>query len=101
MNNVSIIGRLGNDPEMKYFESGKAKTKINVAVKGIKKDEVIWVEVQAWDKLAELIGEYFKKGSQIGINGRLAIDEWEQEGQKKSKTYIIAENIDFLGKKEN
>lgn len=101
MNNVSLIGRLGQDPNMQYFESGKVKTSINIAVKGIKKDEITWVSVQAWEKTAELIGQYFKKGSLIGISGRLAVDKWEQDGQQRTKTFVIAESIDFLDKKED
>ena len=101
MNNVALTGRLGQDPEITYFESGKAKSSFSIAVKGLKKDEAIWIKCEAWEKKAELIGEYFKKGSQIGINGRLAVDQWEEEGKKQTRTYVVVETIDFLDKKEN
>jgi single-strand DNA-binding protein len=101
MNIVCLIGRIGQDPELKYFESGKVNVKFTLAVKGKKKDDTVWLNIEAWDKTAELIGEYFKKGSQIGIQGRLQVDTWEKDGEKKSKTVIIAEQIDFLDKKES
>ena len=100
MNHVSLIGRLGSDPNLQYFESGAVKAEVNIAVKGYKKDEINWISVVFWKQLAELVGEYFRKGSQIGIIGRIVTDQWEQDGVKRSKTYVIADSVDFLDKKE-
>ncbi|KKQ08166.1 MAG: Single-stranded DNA-binding protein [Candidatus Pacebacteria bacterium GW2011_GWF1_36_5] len=99
MNTTCLTGRLGNNPELKYFDSGKVKASFSIAVKGKKKDEAHWINIEAWDKTAELIGEHFKKGSQIGIQGRLQVDNWEKDGEKRSKVYVVAEQIDFLDPK--
>lgn len=100
MNSVNLIGRAGKDPEMRYFESGKAKTTFSIAVKK-DKDTANWFDIECWDKTAEFAGEYIKKGSQIGITGRLDVQSWEKEGTKRSKVIIIADKIDLLDKKES
>lgn len=100
MNSVSIIGTLGQDPELRYTQSGKAKCSFSIAVRS-GKDKTDWFNVEAWENTAEVIGEYFKKGSRIGLEGSLATDSWESEGQKKTKVFIRANKAHFIDKKEN
>lgn len=107
MNNVQITGRLTKDPELKYTQSGKAICNISVAVRRDFKSEngeyeSDFFNCQAWDKKAELIGEHFRKGSMIGITGRLQNSTFEDENkQKRTITRIIIEKMDFLSAKKN
>ena len=98
MNNVNIIGRLGRDPEMAYFESGKAKTSFTIAVDSPSKEKkTFWFDVQCWDKTAEVVGEHCRKGRQVGITGRLEQQTWEDKnGEKHSRVIILADRVDFL-----
>ena len=77
LNVIHLIGRVGRDPEVKYFESGKVKCTLTIAVNRIKKDEPPdWFDLELWDKTAEIAANYVKKGSQIGIKGSLKIETW-------------------------
>lgn len=102
MNNVSIIGNLTRDPELRYTPSGKAVTDINVAVNsgyGDKK-ETVFLDVTVWDKTAENVCEYLAKGRQVAVTGRLVQDNWEdrETGQKRSKIKLVASTVEFIGK---
>ncbi len=107
MNSIVLIGRVGKDPEMTYFESGKVKTRFSIAVnrwsKSEKKEIADWFNIELWDKQAELSGEYVKKGSLIAIDGRFDINKWtDKQGQKKETVIIIANKFKLLGgKKDN
>lgn len=95
MNEVTICGRLGADPEIKYFESGKQKTTFSVATDGYdakKKEKVTyWHNIECWDKTADFTAEYFKKGSSVVVQGELRPTEF------KEKTYwnVIARSATF------
>jgi single-strand DNA-binding protein len=102
MNTVILIGRIGQDPEMKYFESGKVKTVLSIAVnRWIKKEEKTdWFRIELWDKNAEFAGEYVKKGRQVAIEGTLDINKWtDSEGNKREYFFIRATDIRLLGGK--
>ena len=107
LNKTFLIGNLTRDPELRYIPSGTAVANFGLAVNrkytnsdGEKMDDVCFVDVVAWDKLAEVCDEYLFKGSPVFIEGRLQMDSWEQEdGQKRSKLKVIAQNIQFLGGK--
>lgn len=101
MNTVSLIGRLTADPEMRYLESGKAITSFSIAITRTR-DESDFFDVQAWDKTAEVIVQYCKKGSQIGIEGRLKQERWKDRdsGNSRSKVVIVASRIELLGARE-
>jgi single-strand DNA-binding protein len=106
MNNVQLIGILGQDPEMKYFESGSVKASFSIALDEYVKDKekkTIWINIEAWAKTAETIVQYFKKGSKIGVSGRLSVEKWKdiETGLEKSKTFIVAKEITFCDKKQN
>ncbi|ABW31453.1 single-stranded DNA-binding protein [Acaryochloris marina] len=70
MNTVNLIGRLTADPQMRYFEFGKVIAKFHLAINRTK-DETDFFEIEAWEKTAEVIGQYCQKGSQIGVSGSL------------------------------
>ena len=105
VNKVILVGRLGNDPEVRYTNSGKAVAKLSIATsenwadkEGQRQERTEWHRIVVWGKLGELCGEYLKKGRQVFIEGRLQTRSWEdKEGQKKYTTEIVAQNIQFLG----
>lgn len=102
MNKISLIGRLGRDPEVKQTTNGKAVATFTLAVDRRFKNasgqkEADWVNIVAWDKSAELIGQYVKKGDQIGVVGRLQIRNYDgTDGQKRYVTEVICEEFDFI-----
>ena len=102
MNNCSFIGRLGRDPEMRYTTNGKAVVSFSLAVnRDGKKDESDWINFVAWEKTAELIGQYCHKGDLIGVNGSLQHRSWEKDGQKHNVHEVKVGRIDFCGGKKN
>jgi single-strand DNA-binding protein len=104
MNQINLVGRLGKDPEIRYFESGKVITKISLAVNRNKKDEQPdWFELQLWNKTAEIAANYTKKGSLIGIEGELKIEEWEDKntGVQRSKPVIVVNRLELLSSSNN
>ena len=108
INKAIIIGNLGRDPELKYLSDGTAVASFSVATSetwkdkttGEKKENTEWHRVQCWRKLAEICGEYLKKGSQVYIEGRLQTRSWEDKsGEKKYTTEIVASTMQMLGSK--
>ena len=106
VNKVILVGNLGNDPDMKYTASGAAVAKISVATKDSWKDKQTgenqerteWHRVVAFGRLAEIMGEYLRKGSQVYIEGRLQTNKWQdQNGQDRYTTEIVANDMQMLG----
>jgi single-strand DNA-binding protein len=105
VNKVIIVGRLGNDPELKYTQGGQAVARLSIATSenwtdkgGQKQERTEWHRVVVWGKLAELCGKYLSKGRQAYVEGRLQTRSWEdQQGQKKYSTEIVANTVQFLG----
>ncbi len=105
VNKVLIIGRLGKDPDMRYAPSGTAIASVNLATNHSTKDadgnwnqQTEWHTVKVFGKQAEFVGEYLKKGKLAYVEGRLQTSSWEdQNGQKKYRTEIIANDIQMLG----
>jgi single-strand DNA-binding protein len=98
MNSVNIIGRLGQDPELKYTESGTAVTNLSVAVDGRGENETHWITVVVWDQQAENVVQYLGAGERVGISGRLQQRSWTtQDGENRSKLEVVAYHVDFLG----
>jgi single-strand DNA-binding protein len=104
-NKVILAGNLTRDPELRYTPKGTAIARLGIACNrkwksetGEMKEEVTFVDVDAFGKQAETIGQYLKKGRPILIEGRLRYDTWEdkQSGQKKSKLGVVLENFQFL-----
>jgi single-strand DNA-binding protein len=105
-NKVILLGNLTRDPEVRYTPKGSAVCDLGVAVNrqytldsGEKREEVTYVDVVLWARLAEIAGEYLKKGRPIFIEGRLQMDTWDdkQTGQKRSKLRVIGETMQLLG----
>ena len=110
VNKVIILGRLGNDPEMRYMPSGEAVANLSIATSeswtdkntGEKREKTEWHRVVAFRKLAEIIGQYCKKGDQIYIEGKLQTRKWsDKNGQDHYTTEIIADQMQMLGGKDN
>src|ERR1041385_4282360 len=105
-NKVILLGNLTRDPEVRYTPKGSAVCDLGLAVNrvytldsGEKREEVTYVDVVLWARLAEIAGEYLKKGRPVFIEGRLQLDTWDdkQSGQKRSKLRVIGENMQMLG----
>jgi single-strand DNA-binding protein len=104
LNKVLLIGNLTRDPELRYVPSGTAVATFTIAVNrvytsqaGEKKEEVAFIKIVVWGRRAEVCGEYLSKGSPVFIEGRLQSRSWEgQDGQKRSTTEVIADNVQFL-----
>jgi single-strand DNA-binding protein len=105
-NKVILLGNLTRDPEVRYTPKGSAVCDLGLAVNrnystesGEKREEVTFVDVVLWARLAEIAGEYLKKGRPVLIEGRLQLDTWDdkQSGQKRSKLRVIGETMQLLG----
>jgi single-strand DNA-binding protein len=107
INKVIIVGNLGRDPETRYLPSGEAVTNISVATtstwkdkaSGEKKEETEWHRISAFGRLAEIMGEYLKKGSQVYIEGQLRTRKWQDKetGKDRYSTEIRADVMQMLG----
>jgi single-strand DNA-binding protein len=104
-----LIGNLTRDPEIKYTPKGTAIADIGLAVNrnyttesGEKREEVTFIDVTLWGRVAEIVGEYCKKGRPLFVEGRLQLDTWDdkQTGQKRSKLKVVGDNIQLLGSRE-
>jgi single-strand DNA-binding protein len=110
LNRVQLAGRLTRDPEIKYTTQGTAIADISLAVNrvwkddsGEKKQEVTFVEITFWSRLAEITQQYLKKGSPAYIEGRLQLDTWQdkQTNQKRSRMRVVAESLQMLGGRDD
>ena len=105
LNRVQLIGRLGKDPESRYTPTGKQVTTFSLAVsnrwksKEETKEYTEWINVEAWGRLGEVCNEYLKKGSLVYVEGRLKTDRYEDKGETKYFTKVVALAIQFLDKK--
>ena len=102
-NRVILVGNLTRDPEMRYIPSGIAVTDIGLAVNNRTKnsagdwiDETTFVDITLWARQAEIACEYLSKGSPVLVEGRLKLDTWETDGQKRSKLRVVGERIQLL-----
>ncbi|NJL64824.1 MAG: single-stranded DNA-binding protein [Methylacidiphilales bacterium] len=105
INVVTLVGRVGGDPDMKYFDSGKVKCRLTLAVRrrSSKADEPDWFELEIWGKTAEIAGNYVKRGSLIGVKGSLKFDSWSDRntGTNRTKPIINVDQLDLLGSKND
>ncbi|MCD6051578.1 MAG: ssb [Verrucomicrobia bacterium] len=104
-NKVILIGNLTRDPELKYTPKGTAVAKIGLAVNrswktdtGETREEVTFIDVDAFGRQAEVIGQYLKKGRPLMVEGRLKLDQWDDKttGQKRSRLGVVLESFQFL-----
>ena len=109
LNKVMLIGRLGQDPEIRYTQSGSAVANATIATndywtdkQGEKQERTEWHSLVLWDRLADLAQSYLKKGSQVYVEGRLQTSNWEdQQGQKHYKTEVVVTTMQFLDTKSS
>ncbi len=109
VNKAIIVGNLGSDPEMRYMPNGTAVTTISVATSetwtdkqtGQPQERTEWHRIEAFGKLAEIMGQYLRKGSQVYIEGSIRTDKWQdQSGQDRYSTKIRADQMQMLGSRQ-
>jgi len=108
VNKVIVVGNLGNDPDQKVMANGTAVTTISVATSEAWKDKTTgqqqerteWHRVVFFNRLAEIAGQYLKKGASVYVEGQLRTNQWEKDGQKHYSTEIIASQMQMLGGRE-
>ncbi len=104
-NSVVIVGRLGQDPEIKYFESGSVKARFSVAVdRNFSKENKItdWFSIEVWGRKAEFVGEWVKKGTMVSITGVLEVNRYnDPAGNAKEWPYVKASDVSFVGSKRD
>jgi len=100
------MGNVTRDPDLKRLDSGTSVCDIGVAIneswkdkEGNPREQTTFVDVVAWARQAETCAEYLRKGSPVLIDGRLQLDEWEKDGEKRSKMRVRADRVQFLGSK--
>jgi single-strand DNA-binding protein len=105
INKVIIVGRLGQDPEMRYFADGTAVANFSIATSdewkdkttGEKKEKTEWHRIVVFRKLAEICGKYLSKGRQVYIEGKLQTRSWEKDGVTRYTTEVVANDMQMLG----
>lgn len=108
VNKVILMGNLGRDPEVRYMPNGEAVANFSIATtdswkdkSGVKQEKTEWHNIVTYRRLAEIAGEYLKKGRPVYIEGRLQTREWEKDGVKRYSTEIIADQLQMLGGKDS
>ena len=104
INSVTLVGRAGRDPEVKYFESGSVVANLTMAVnRRSRDDEPDWFNLEIWGKQAQVAADYVKKGSLIGITGSFKLDTWNDRntGEIRSKPVVRVDRLELLGSKKD
>lgn len=105
LNLVNLVGRVGGEPDVKYFESGSVKCNLTLAVNRRTRngEQPDWFNLELWGKTAEVAGNYVRKGSLIGVQGSLKIETWSDRttGANRSKPVIKVDRLDLLGSKKD
>jgi single-strand DNA-binding protein len=109
INKVILVGRLGQDPEVRYTADGTAVANFSIATSdewkdkesGEKKERTEWHRIVAWRRLGEICGEYLSKGRQVYVEGKLQTRSWEKDGVKRYTTEIVATDVQFLGGRDS
>ncbi len=107
LNRVMLMGNLTRDPELRYTPSNTAVAQIGLAINyrwkdqnGEQREEVTFIDCEAWGRTAEVINQYLRKGRPIYVEGRLKLDQWQdKEGNSRSKLKVVVENFQFLDSK--
>ena len=106
MNKAMVIGNLGNDPEIRYTQKGSAVATFSIATTekwkdadGVQQEHTDWHKIVAWKGLAEICGDHLKKGSKVYIEGKMQTRKWEENGNIRYTTEIIAKSMEMLGGK--
>lgn len=99
---ATVLGTLGRDPEMKFFDSGKSVAKTSIAVKGNAKDKTIWLNLAAWGKTGETVSTYLNKGNQVLFSGEVSRNAYtNKEGVIKINYELNVKSMSFVGKKDS
>ncbi|MGK0176622.1 MAG: single-strand DNA-binding protein, partial [Lentimonas sp.] len=107
-NKVILIGNLTRDPELRVTANGNSICKLGLAVNrsylmkdGERREETTFIDIDSFGKQAEVISKYMRKGRPLMVEGRLKLDQWESDGQKRSKLGVVLENFQFLGGRDD
>ena len=100
MNLVILSGRMARDPELRYTSGGKAYANFTLAVQKTR-DEAEFIDCIVWEKTAETIAEYFRKGNRILIQGRLSVNSYDQNGERRKFTRVLANTFEFIDSKNS
>lgn len=102
MNTISLIGRLGKDPEVRYFDDGKVVGKVSIAVRkwGEGAD---WFNIEVWGKQAQTLGDYCRKGDQIGVSGRMSQESYKDKtsGEERKSWVVKVNSLELIGGKRD
>ena len=104
VNSITLVGRAGRDPEVRYFESGSVVANLTMAVNRRKRDdEPDWFNLEIWGKQAQIAADYVKRGSLIGIVGSFKLDRWKDRntGEERSKPVVRVDRLELLGSKRD
>ena len=104
INSVTLVGRAGRDPEVRYFESGTVVANLTMAVnRRNREDEPDWFNLEIWGKQAQVAADYVKKGSLIGVTGSFKMDSWKdrQTGEDRNKPVVRVDRLELLGSKRD
>ena len=107
VNRATLVGRVGRDPELRFTADGTpvasfsmAMTEIYKRKDGTKADDTTWLDIVVWRKLAEIVGEYVKKGALLYVEGKIQVQKYEdREGVKRQKIQVVADQMKMLGSK--
>jgi single-strand DNA-binding protein len=104
-NSVVIVGRLGQDPEIKHFESGSVKARFSIAVdRSFSRENKItdWFNIEVWGRKAEFVGEWIRKGALVSVTGQVDVNQYsDQAGNPRKWLYIKALDVSFVGSKRD
>lgn len=105
LNIVTLVGRVGGDPEVKYLDSAKIVCNLTLAInrRGRDNEHTDWFNLELWDKNAEIAANYVRKGSLVGVKGSLKFDYWQDKntGVSRSKPIVRVEQLELLGSKKD
>ena len=104
INSVTLVGRAGRDPEVRYFESGTVVANLTMAVnRRSREDEPDWFNLEIWGKQAQVAADYVKKGSLIGVTGSFKMDSWKDRntGEDRNKPVVRVDRLELLGSKRD
>ena len=104
INSVTLVGRAGRDPEVRYFESGTVVANLTMSVNRINRDdEPDWFNLEIWGKQAQVAADYVKKGSLIGITGSFKLDSWKDRntGEDRNKPVVRVDRLELLGSRKD
>jgi single-strand DNA-binding protein len=103
MNSITLVGRAGRDPEVRYFETGKVVANLSLAVNRGRDQDPDWFNLEIWDKQAQVAADYVRKGSLIGVIGSVHTQKWTDRttGEERSKPVVSVNRLELLGSRKD